>query len=56
MDITVVPTHFAKVKFHGDYHGDVLVFLLLGEGYYGGMIGHNNGRFFFLFLFWEGHK
>jgi hypothetical protein len=35
-------------KFHGSYHGDVLV--LFRAGYHEGMIGHNTGEVLFLFL------
>jgi hypothetical protein len=32
-------------KFHGGYHGDVVVLVsCFRAGYYGGMIGHNTGR------------
>jgi hypothetical protein len=36
-------------KFHGGYHGDVLV--LFWAGYHGGIIGHNTRKVLFLFLF-----
>jgi hypothetical protein len=36
-------------KFHGGYHGDVLV--LFRAGYHGGMIGNNTREVLFLFLF-----
>jgi hypothetical protein len=37
-------------KFHGDYHGYVLI--LFRVGYHGGMIGNNIGEvFLFLLLF-----
>jgi hypothetical protein len=35
-------------KFHGGYHGDILV--LFRAGYRGGMIGNNTGEVLFLFL------
>jgi hypothetical protein len=35
-------------KFHGSYHGDVLV--LFQAGYHGGIIGHNTRKVLFLFL------
>jgi hypothetical protein len=45
--VVSVPSNL-PCKFHGDYHGNVLV--LFAAGYYGGIVGHNTRKALFMLL------